>query len=150
MSEKPTQIVTEADIKDAADVFGDDFASDYEESKKSEDARLEDIEKEEEAEEPETPVEEAIEKYKDSAWGPDPCIPDQYIKHDWSVRFTAPVTLTCDTSDPDQLSQLNKVRSMARVQDCPRAIIDEYEKNFFEGKYFVYLVYRKVEYKQFA
>ena len=141
----------EEEVKDAAAVFGDDFEADFEESTKEDDSRLEEIDATEEKDSPkEATPEEESEKYKDSGWGPDPCVPDQFAEHAWSVRNSDPVTITCDTSDPEQLNQLNTIRGMAKVQKCPRAIIDEYEKNFFEGKYFVYLVYRKVEYQQFA
>lgn len=108
--------------------------------------------KEEPEEEPEP--EEQPSKKKDAkpekvVWGPNPCISDQYLNFEDTVR---PGSFHCklyNLSDKEGMEDYNKLLSLTGSPGQHRVVITEKQNEFYEGEYYVRVEYARMEFKQF-
>jgi len=80
-------------------------------------------------------------------WVDRPVIKNQAEQHPNTCRETGRVARVLDMSIPDHVDTWNDWLVAVREQ---RAIIHDHDRNFYEGKYFIYAVCSFLEYKRIA
>lgn len=83
----------------------------------------------------------------ENRWQSKPSVPDQFIKHNETIRGVNPTTVVLDLREPGDLDKLNEIQNRT-VGDNPTAAIMVMERQQFEGSWSVYLTYETIEYQK--
>jgi hypothetical protein len=107
-------------------------------------ARVE-VTKEDDEPEPEPEPESQHETSSRGTWLNRPSVRNQAINHPDTVRMVNPVTRLIDPQDENQLAEFNRIQ-MESSKEAPTLAITTLDRQFFEGKWFIFMTYSTVEY----
>ena len=83
-----------------------------------------------------------------SKWGDAPTVKNQISEMPDTVRLDDPVSKVFELSDPEQLAAFNRIQSKSADTESPSVLITEMDRQFYKGKWSVFVTYCKVKYQQ--